>query len=133
MPQIKQYDLDVTVTYDQSGAVWTQGTAFRRLKGMDLVGLQVTSACSNYNSSTIGARLQGTNSGTDASPPDGSAAWFTIDEVTFTANGTKRMPGSSGLVGTQGYRFLRFMGNLNAGTPSADVTLTFNLNADYED
>jgi hypothetical protein len=133
MPQIKQLDRDDTATYDQSGAAWTDGDAFRRIKGIDLVGVQVNSDCANYNGATIGARLQGTNQGSDASPPTSSSVWFDIDEVTFTANGNQRMGGSSGLVATQGYRFLRFVGNVNAGSPSADVTLTFNLNADYED
>lgn len=129
---VKSFTESHTLTWTQSTTTWTQGSSTARRSGVDLGGLFVKCACSAYNSATVIVTLQGTNEGSDSSPPDDNSGWVDLEAVQFTANGQQMMGGMDRLVRLGGLRFYRLRGSLD-GSPTQNVTVSALLNCDYED
>lgn len=116
-----------------SGGVWTNGEAYERPRGFDLMGVQVVASCANWGSNTLLIKVQGTNEGNPETPPTDSNNWIDIDSIQFSANGSQVMGGQDRLVATQGFRYFRVAGAVGSGNPGATATFTVYQNADFND
>lgn len=123
-----------TGTYTQSSGLYSQADPFLRPAGVDLMGVQISVACTGWNSATVTATLEGCTVDTvGTTEPGVSQTWQTISSTTFTADATKYLDASGDfLVGTQGFQWLRVKFTVTTGSVTQNITLTYVTNADKE-
>lgn len=112
------------VTLTLAAGVWTASASVERPIGTDLFGVQVVAA-GTFNGSTITARVQGSNDGTN---------WINANDgsTSHTAAGSAMMGGAEQIVGLGQFRYYRFNASHSGGPPTDGATLVFSPVADFD-